>query len=73
MIKDKNFIELQQVFLSPIMDQLTGFGKATSIEMLQHLFRSYRAIEEIYFEENTVNMMGSYDPAEPLARLINQL
>ena len=41
--------------------------------MLQHLFASYGAIEEIDLKENAVKMMGPYDPAEPLARLIEQL
>ena len=34
---------------------------------------SYGAIDEINLEENAVNMMGPYYPAEPLARLIEQL
>ena len=38
--------------------------------MLQHLFSSYVKIDEIDREENSVNMMGPYDPIEPLARLI---
>ena len=41
--------------------------------MLQHLFASYGAIDEIYLEENSVKMMGPYDPAKTLARLIEQL
>ena len=32
-----------------------------------------QAIDEIDLEENSVKMMGPYDPAEPLARLIQQL
>ena len=71
--ENKIVTEVQQVFLSPIMDQLTGFGKATALEMLQHLFRSQGAIDEINLEENDVKMMGPYDPAEPLACLIDQL
>ena len=38
--------------------------------MLQHLFSSYVKIDEIDREENSVNMMGPYDPVEPLAQLI---
>ena len=41
--------------------------------MIQHLFTNYRAIYEIDPEENVVKMMGPYNPAEPLARLIKQL
>ena len=41
--------------------------------MLQHLFSSYGEIGEIGLEENTVKMMGPYDPIEPLARIIEQL
>ena len=38
--------------------------------MLQHLFAIYRASDEIDLEENAVEMMGPYDPDEPLAGLI---
>ena len=41
--------------------------------MLQHLFRSYGTIGKIDLEENAVKMMGTYDHAEILARLIDQL
>ena len=41
--------------------------------MLKHLFTSYEVIYEIELEENVVNMMGPYDPAEPLARFIEKL
>ena len=54
------------------MDKLTGFRQVTVLEMLQHLFRSYGEIDEIEPKENTVNMMGPYDPVEPLSRLIDQ-
>ena len=41
--------------------------------MLKHIFSSYRAIDKINLEENAVKMMGTYNPTEPLARLIEQL
>ena len=37
------------------------------------MFTYYEAIDEIDLEENGLKMMGPYNPAEPLARLINQL
>ena len=57
----------------PLVDQLTGFGKVYTFGMLQRLFTSYGAIDEIDLEENPVKMMGTYDLAEPLAILIDQL
>ena len=41
--------------------------------MLQNLFASYREIDEIGLEENSVKMMGPYDPAETLSQIIKQL
>ena len=64
---------LQSVSLYPLVNQLTGFGQVTAIQMIQHLFNSYEAIDEINLEENTVKVMGPYDPAEPLACLITKL
>ena len=61
------------VFLSPLVDQLTGFIRVSALAMLQHMFYRYGVIDEMDLEENTVNMMGPYDPAEPLARIIEQL
>ena len=40
--------------------------------MLQHIFYRYGAIDKIDLEENAVKMMGPYDPAEPLAQIIEQ-
>ena len=62
-IKKKIFMVVHKLFLSPIMDQLIGFGQMTVLKMLQHLFRSYGGIDEIKLEENVVKMMGEYDPS----------
>ena len=64
---------VQPVFLFPLVEQLMGFGQVTTLQMLQHLLNSYGEIDEIYIKENVVKMMGTYDPAEPLAQLIQQL
>ena len=37
------------------------------------MFTYYEAIDEIDLEENGVKMIGPYNPAKPLDRLINQL
>ena len=62
-----------QVSLSPHMDQLTGFGQEVALKMLQHIFRSYRAIDKIYLKENAMKMMGGYDLSEPLSCIIGKL
>ena len=72
-VKKQIIIEVEPVLLSPLMDQLTGFGQVYALNMLQHLSLSYGKIDKINLEGNSVNMMGTYDPAEPLARLIDQL
>ena len=72
-IKKQTVMAVQQVFLSPIMDQLRGFEQVRKVSMLQHIFRSYGAIYEIDLEENFVKMIGVYDPSEPPNRLIYQL
>ena len=41
---------MEPVFLSPLVDQLTGFGQVSALTMLQHLFYSYGAIDEINLE-----------------------
>ena len=64
---------VQQVFLSPIMDLLKGFGQVTALKMLQHLFRSYGEIDGINLEENAVKMIGAYETSGPLTRIIEQL
>ena len=61
---------VEPVLLSPLVDQLTGFGQVSALTILQHLFSSYGAIIEIDLEENAVKMMGPYNPMEPLARII---
>ena len=71
-IKNKIVMMVQQVLLSPIVDQLTEFRQVTSLEMLQYLLRLYGAIGEINLKENAVKMMGNYDPTTTLARIIIQ-
>ena len=72
-LKKQIVTTMEPVFLSPLVDQLTGFGQVSVLTILQHIFSIYRAIGEIKLEGNAVNMMGPYDPAESLARLIEQL
>ena len=64
---------MQPVLLSPLLEQLTGFGQVSDIAMLQNIFTSCGAIDKINIEENAVKIMEPCDPAEPLARLIKQL
>ena len=72
-IKNQIATVMEPVFLSPSVDQLTVFGPVSALVMIQHLFASYRVIDEIDLEENVVNMMGPYDPTETLSRLIEKL
>ena len=69
-LKNKIIAAVESVFLYPLVDQLTGFGQVSTLTMLQNLFSSYVMIDEISLEENSVKIMGPYDPVEPLARLI---
>ena len=71
-LKEQIFTAVELVLLSPLVNQLTGFGQITALTMPQYLFSGYRAIDEIDLKDNTVKMVGPYDPAEPLARLIEQ-
>ena len=63
---------VEPVLLSPLVDQLTGFGQVSAITMLQHLFTSYGAIDKIDFEENAVKMMEPYNPAEHPSQILEQ-
>ena len=64
---------VESVFLSSLVDQLTGFVQVTALTMLQYLFSSYGAIDDIDLEKNAVKTMRPYDPTEALAQLIEQL
>ena len=48
----------EPVFLSPLVDQMTGFGQVSALTMIKHIFKIYREIEQINIEENVVKMMG---------------
>ena len=61
------------MLLSPLVDQLKGFGQVSALTMLQNLFARHGEIKKFDLEENVVKMMGPYDSTEPLARLIEQL
>ena len=55
------------------MDQLEVSGQLAALDITQHVFRLYGSINEINLKENVVNIMGPYDPAEHLARIIGKL
>ena len=61
-IKKQIVTAVEPAFLYPLVDHLTGFGQVSAITMIQHLFKSYEAIDEIDLEENAVKMIGPYDP-----------
>ena len=71
--KNQVVMEVQPVFLSPLMEQLTGLGQVNALQMIHHLFNSYGAIDKTDLKEHALNMVGPYEPTEPLARLIDQL
>ena len=62
----KIFTAVEPFFLSPLVDQMTVFGQVSTLTMLQHLFLKYGTIDELDLEENTIKMMGPYNPAETL-------
>ena len=45
----------------------------TELEIIYHIFRYYREINEINLEEKSTNMTGAYNPSETFAPLIKQL
>ena len=72
-LKNQIITTVGPVFLSPLVDQIKSFRQVYALTMLHHIFSRYGVIDEIDLEENTVKMVGPYDPAEPLDRLIGQL
>ena len=62
-LKNHIVTAVEPVFISPLVDQLTGFGHVPALTMLQHQFFSHRAINKIGLEENAVKMMEPYNPA----------
>ena len=52
------FTVVESVSLSPLVDQLTGFGQESELTMIQHLFSRYGVIDKSDLEENAVKMMG---------------
>ena len=53
---------VKPVFLSPLVDQLTGFGQVYTIAELQHILTSYGAIDKIDLKENAVKNDGYLQP-----------
>ena len=64
---------VQPVFLSPLVEKLTGFGQVNALQMVHNSFNSHWAIDEIDLEEIVVKIMGPYNPSEPVSRIIDQL
>ena len=71
--KNQIVTTVEPVFLPPRMDQLIGFGQVSTLTVIQQLFSRYGVIDKIDLKEHSMRMMGPYDPAEPLSRLIEKL
>ena len=52
---------------------MAGFEQVTELQIIQHLFNSYRKIYKIDLKENVVKTMGPYDLVESQAQLIDKL
>ena len=65
-IKNQIYTAMQPVFLFPMVDQLTGFEQVNTLQMLQNIFKSYKAIDKINLKKNSVKMKGPHEPTEPL-------
>ena len=50
-LKKQIVTAVELFFLSPLVDQVTGFEQVSAPTMLQRLFLSYRAIDEINLKE----------------------
>ena len=66
-LKNQIITTVELVFMSPLVEHLTGFRQVSSLTMLQHLFSSYGTIDKMELLQNDVKMMGPYDPKEPLS------
>ena len=69
-LKKQIVTAVEPVFLSSLVDQLTGLGQLSALTMLQYIFSRYGVIDKIDLEVETVKMIGLYNPAEPLAQII---
>ena len=68
--KNQVIAAVKPVFLYPLVDNLTGFWTGVHTHHASTPFIKLQENRKNYLGENAVNMMGSYDPTEPLAQLI---
>ena len=61
------------VLLFPTKYQVTWFSRVMALEMINHTFRAYRAIDEIILLEKSTHTMGVYYPFKPLAIIFQQI
>ena len=71
-LKNQIITAVHPLFLYPLVNRLTGFGHVSALQIIQHLFISYRVIDQIELKEKAVKMMGPYEPVDSLAWLIEQ-
>ena len=56
-----------------MVEKLKGFGQVNALQMIQHILNSYKAIDKINLGKNAVTIISPYNPAEPLASLVDNL
>jgi hypothetical protein len=63
----------EPMYLEILNNDMVGFANTTAIDMLDHLFLSYRSITAVDLENNFKNLRKAWDPQQPVETLLKQI
>jgi hypothetical protein len=60
-------------YLNALSDEVVGYAKCMSLDLLTHLLTFYAMIEPPELTQNYVRLNTSYDPTQPIKTLFQQM
>jgi hypothetical protein len=72
-LKKQIITVVEPMYNEILNDDLVGFAKTTSRDMLDHLFLSYGSITAVYIEQNFYQMRKEWDHQQPVETLFKQI
>jgi hypothetical protein len=61
------------MYLEILNDNMVGYAKISSRDMLYHLFKTYGNITAVHLEINFEHMRRAWDPQQPVESLFKQI
>lgn len=72
-LKKQLLAAVDDLYVSALKQDYVGYGRVTTLDLLNHLYSAYVDIHDAALRENQERMMAPWDPSSPFETLIKQI